>query len=284
MRHFEAVYRHLSFSAAAQELGLTHSAITKSIKSLEDDLNVRLFHRTTRTVAATEAGKRLYPRAVELLAFAATVRKSVVDEEHELSIVTGPGVIENLIHPAILAFAQRYPKVRINVSTMPPHLAAEELVQRRIHLLVYHQASLAGLPHRDRMRIAEVRDEPYWMIHRPGHPVAERDHSLKDVARYDWALAGFDRYFEQSLPDDVRRLLEAHGVPRYRLLNQAACLELARQSDTLTTLPQSAAKAMVATGSLTGSPHPGGFRFSIGAATLHDSGREPTVQHFVDCL
>jgi LysR family transcriptional regulator, regulator of abg operon len=284
MRHFEAVYRLLSFTAAAEELGLTHSAITKSIKLLEADWETQLFHRTTRTVVATEAGKKLYPQAVELLAFAASVRGSVSAGEHELNIVSGPGVIESMIHPAIAKFARRYPRTRINVSTMPPHLAAEELLQRRIHLLIYHQASLAGLPHKDRMRVTDVIDEPYWMIHRKRHPVSLRPHSLMEVAQFDWALAGYDRMFEQSLPADIRELFETNGVPHYRLLSQAACIELAKQTDILTTLPQSAAQEMISEGIMGGVPHPGGFRFSIGAAVLFDAGREPTVEHFIECL
>jgi DNA-binding transcriptional LysR family regulator len=284
LKYFEAVYRLLSFSAAAEELGLTHSAITKSIKVLEKDWQAQLFHRTTRTVVATEAGKKLYPQAVELLGFAANLRASVGAGEHELNIVSGPGVIEGMIHPAIVKFAKLYPKTRINVSTMPPHLAAEELLQRRIHLLVYHEASLAGLPHKDRMRVTNVIDEPYWMIHGLGHPVAAHQHSLAEVVQYKWALAGYDRLFEQALPEKLRSLLADNGVPHYRLLSQAACIELARQSDILTTLPESAAREMVSKGEVEGVPHPGGFRFSIGAAVLHDAGREPTVEHFISCL
>ncbi|WP_108791301.1 LysR family transcriptional regulator [Erythrobacter sp. Alg231-14] len=284
MRHFEAVYRLLSFTAAAQELNLTHSALTKSIKTLETGWDTQLFHRTTRTVVATEAGKKLYPKAVELLAFADTVRQSVSSGEHELNIVSGPGVIEGMIHPAIMQFAKRFPRTRINVSTMPPHLAAEELIQRRIHLLLYHNASLAGLPNKDRLRITNVVDEPYWMVHRCGHAIASRAHSLEEVVRYDWALAGYDRLFEQSLPSDMRKLLQDHGVPHYRLLSQAACLELAKQSEILTTLPQSQARRLIESGAIDGAPHPGGFRFSIGAAVLHDASREPTVEHFIDCL
>ncbi|MEP3420927.1 MAG: LysR family transcriptional regulator [Erythrobacter sp.] len=284
MRHFEAVYRLLSFTAAAQELNLTHSALTKSIKTLETGWDTQLFHRTTRTVVATEAGKKLYPKAVELLAFADTVRQSVSSGEHELNIVSGPGVIEGMIHPAIMQFAKRYPRTRVNVSTMPPHLAAQELIQRRIHLLLYHNASLAGLPNKDRLRITNAVDEPYWMVHRCGHAVASRTHSLEEVVRYDWALAGYDRLFEQSLPSDIRKLLQDNGVPHYRLLSQAACLELAKQSEILTTLPQSQARRLIESGAIDGAPHPGGFRFSIGAAVLHDASREPTVEHFIDCL
>lgn len=58
----EAVARHRSFRAAADELGLTRSAVSHAIRALETELAVRLFHRTTRSVAPTEAGARLLTR------------------------------------------------------------------------------------------------------------------------------------------------------------------------------------------------------------------------------
>mmetsp|Transcript_24010 Transcript_24010/g.48830 ORF Transcript_24010/g.48830 Transcript_24010/m.48830 type:complete len:89 (-) Transcript_24010:171-437(-) len=73
--HFESVYRLRSFSQAAEELSLTHSALTKSIRALEDAWNTVLFRRTTRSVLPTEAGIRLYPMAERLLALADETKK-----------------------------------------------------------------------------------------------------------------------------------------------------------------------------------------------------------------
>src|SRR5215475_15016250 len=56
---FECVARHLSFARAAEELDVTTTAISKTIKQLEAQLHVRLFNRTTRSVALTEAGMKL---------------------------------------------------------------------------------------------------------------------------------------------------------------------------------------------------------------------------------
>ncbi|TFW19386.1 LysR family transcriptional regulator [Duganella callida] len=56
---FECVARHLNFARAAQELAVTPTAISRTIKVLEAQLQVRLFNRTTRSVALTEAGTRL---------------------------------------------------------------------------------------------------------------------------------------------------------------------------------------------------------------------------------
>src|SRR6218665_2249260 len=64
VRAFEAVARHLSFRAAADELYLTQSAISRQIQALEDDLGAVVFLRGTRKVELTQAGLILL-RAVE---------------------------------------------------------------------------------------------------------------------------------------------------------------------------------------------------------------------------
>jgi len=284
MRHFEAVYRLCSFSNAAEELRLTHSALTKSIKALEQDWDVKLFHRTTRTVVPTEAGKRLYPMAVDLISFARNVRMKTRGGEHRLQIICGPAILDSLVQPAIIQFADRYAETQITVETMPPNLAAEELVQRRIHLLLYHEATLRQLPYFDRLRIRNIIDEPYYMVFRPGHPVTATRQRMEDIVKFDWAIAGYDNLFEMSLPAELQSLLKSHGFPKYRLLSQSACIDLAKRSDILTAIPKSVAAPLLENGILQGITHPGNLRFSVNSAVLVDAAAEPTVNHFIDCL
>lgn len=284
LRHFEAVYRHLSFSSAADELHLTHSALTKSVKALEEDWQAKLFHRTTRTVVPTEAGKKLYPMAVDLISFAQTVKTETQSGEHILQIVSGPAILDTMIHPAIAKFAQRYPNTKINVETMPPTHAVEELMQRRIHLLLYHEATLSKLPHVDRLRIKNVVEEPYYIVSRPDHPIRDTARQLVDVVAFDWVIAGFDDLFETSLPPETQALLKKNAFPKYRLLSQAACIELVMQSDILTSIPKSVADPLIIAGKLDGFSHPEQLKFSVSAAVLTDAASEPTVNHFIACL
>ena len=70
MAIFAAVVDAGSFTAAARALGLTKSAVSKHVGALEDRHGVRLLHRTTRRVAATEAGAAFYERCAEIVATA----------------------------------------------------------------------------------------------------------------------------------------------------------------------------------------------------------------------
>ncbi|MEM7124403.1 MAG: transcriptional regulator GcvA [Pseudomonadota bacterium] len=65
LRAFEAAARHLSFSRAADELAVTHSAVSHQIRQLEEMLGIALFIRTNRGVALTEAGHTLLPVLAE---------------------------------------------------------------------------------------------------------------------------------------------------------------------------------------------------------------------------
>ncbi|TPM30110.1 transcriptional regulator GcvA [Mesorhizobium sp. B2-3-4] len=67
LRTLEAAARHLNFTRAAEELGLTPAAVSHQIKEIEDQLGIVLFTRTSRTIRLTEAGTVLYEAATDTL-------------------------------------------------------------------------------------------------------------------------------------------------------------------------------------------------------------------------
>jgi DNA-binding transcriptional LysR family regulator len=64
---FVAVAEHRSFTKAAAQVGIASPTMSQTIRSLEEDLGVRLFNRTTRSVALTEAGDRLLAEVQSIL-------------------------------------------------------------------------------------------------------------------------------------------------------------------------------------------------------------------------
>ena len=67
LRTLEAAGRHLNFTRAADELGLTPAAVSHQIKEIEDQFGVELFTRTSRTMRLTEAGAVLFEASIEAL-------------------------------------------------------------------------------------------------------------------------------------------------------------------------------------------------------------------------
>ena len=117
---FECVARHLSFARAAEELDVTTTAISKTIKQLEAHLDVRLFNRTTRSVALTEAGTKLLGTLSPALA---QIRDSVQqagdfsERPHGvLRINTSYVAYAALIQPHIAKFGERYPDITLDLT------------------------------------------------------------------------------------------------------------------------------------------------------------------------
>ena len=101
LRRFLSVYHNKSFTRAADELGVTHSALTKSLQQLEQELGIEVFDRTTRVVSPTEAGHRLALRGAELLAFAGQVSEDISSGARHIRMIAGPAVIEASLASAL---------------------------------------------------------------------------------------------------------------------------------------------------------------------------------------
>src|SRR5262249_1010957 len=118
LRSFEAVARRLSFSAAAEDMHLTQPAISRQIKSLEDDLGAPLFHRGTRKVELTQAGMSLLRSVEPLLArLDATVRQiRLARGRAQVSVSTFPSFATLWLMPRLTDFERRHPGIDIRLS------------------------------------------------------------------------------------------------------------------------------------------------------------------------
>lgn len=112
--------RHGNFAAAARELGLSASAVAKSVARLEDDLGLRLFHRTTRRVALTSEGQDLYVRCRRIIDEIDAMRgeaESVRGEPSGTLRLDVPLTLGRLLVVPVLAhLARRYPRLALDVS------------------------------------------------------------------------------------------------------------------------------------------------------------------------
>ncbi len=108
-----------SFTAAAQSLSVSPSAVSKTIQRLEQQLGVRLFTRTTRSLVLTPEGRDLHERALHLLRAAEDVVQSAAAARSEpagtLKIAASLPIGTRLLAPALPEFRRRHPRIHIDL-------------------------------------------------------------------------------------------------------------------------------------------------------------------------
>jgi DNA-binding transcriptional LysR family regulator len=113
------VARHRSFAAAAAELGMSPSAVSHAVRSVEDRLGTPLFARTTRSVSLTEAGARFIGGVEPALTDIGTTFEGLTAERGEVTgllRIDAPRVVLEMGLPRILAkLARRHPRLVVEV-------------------------------------------------------------------------------------------------------------------------------------------------------------------------
>ena len=117
LRTFEAVARHLSFTNAAREINVTQAAVSHQIKTLEEQLGVKLFNRIRRRVLMTEEAQVLLPAVVSAFngihEAVQTIREQ--DAEQTLAVCLTPQFASNWLAFRIGTFYKRYPEINLHL-------------------------------------------------------------------------------------------------------------------------------------------------------------------------
>ena len=120
MVYFARVVEARSFTLAAAKLGVSKANVSMKIRALEEELGVRLLHRTTRKLALTSEGTALYERCVRVTAAAdeaAAQASQAGDTPRGVLKVNAPIVFaEDYLMPPMATYLERYPDVRIELS------------------------------------------------------------------------------------------------------------------------------------------------------------------------
>lgn len=119
LRAFEAVARHLSFRRAADELCVTHAAISHQIKSLESELGVKLFKRNSRSVRLTDEGSLYYPVIRNSLDAIAKGTENLKREKgyEELVVQSYSSFINAWLLPRLTRFQSQNPMIHVRIKT-----------------------------------------------------------------------------------------------------------------------------------------------------------------------
>jgi DNA-binding transcriptional LysR family regulator len=118
---FLAVARERSFTRAAAQLGVSQSALSHTVRGLEERLGLRLLTRTTRSVAPTEAGERLLrtlaPHFEEIDAELAALSALRQKPAGTIRITTTDYAADTVLWPRLVTFLRRYPDIKVEIIT-----------------------------------------------------------------------------------------------------------------------------------------------------------------------
>ena len=120
LQSFVAVARERSFTKAAAKLGVSQSALSHTVRELEERLGVRLLSRTTRSVAPTQAGERLLrtlvPRLEEIEAELASLSALRGRPAGTVRITAGEHAAETVLWPKLSRLLPQYPAIKLELT------------------------------------------------------------------------------------------------------------------------------------------------------------------------
>ena len=192
---FLAVAQHRSFRRAAAELGVTPSAISQAIRTLEANVGAALFSRTTRSVGLTEAGERFRSRAKpafeELIAAREVARDAGQRPTGRLRLTVPRAVVPLLLEPMIASFCQANPDVEVEIATSEELVdIAAEGFDAGIRLGQFIEADMIAVRLTPPFPLVVVGSPDY--LERRGRPVAIADlrqHSCLRFRRSNGSIA-----------------------------------------------------------------------------------------------
>ncbi|MDX2140202.1 MAG: LysR family transcriptional regulator [Chloroflexota bacterium] len=230
-----------SFTAAANQLYLTQSAVSQQIGELEAGLGVKLFERGRRGVVLTAAGETLYTYTQRILQLVAEAENAVTDVTHlqagQVRIGATPGASVYLLPQMMQSFRERYPRltVALQTGTTPQVLAAlqagqidvgliEGEIEERWQALVevralddVEQFVVVGSRHawwgRHSVALSELAGQPLIVRQQSSQTRAWLDHVLQEHGIIPTISAEFDNV--ESIKRAVAAGLCATILPHY---------------------------------------------------------------------
>jgi DNA-binding transcriptional LysR family regulator len=209
-----AVAHRKSFRAAARELGMSATAVSNAVAGLEARLQTRLFHRSTRSVALTEAGQRyvdrIAPALAELRRAAEEIKAAPEQPAGTLRINAPPEAVSLLFDPLLRHYLARFPHMRLDISSQSKMVdIIAEGFDAGIRLAEAVPQDMIAVPLTDDARMLIVGSPDYFAKHgKPQTPDDLARHQgigmrLSHGGVYQWELEHHQQKFTVSMTNRV---------------------------------------------------------------------------------
>ena len=174
---FIAVAEHLNFSRASEALRITQPAVSHQIQSLEEELNVKLFKRTSKSVSLTQEGIQFLPDAQLILKTALSAKERLGQHEHFIPFELGchNRMEINLLPPILKTLADDFPLLRPVIQLVPFPSLLELIENKQIHAAF----GIKEEQKKSSLYFREFCSAPVACICSPGHPLAQYESLTK---------------------------------------------------------------------------------------------------------
>jgi DNA-binding transcriptional LysR family regulator len=190
LAHLAAVARHRSMTRAAEELGITQPALSRSIQEVERILGLRCFDRLPQGAAPTPGCLALLERARAVLEdFEALEREAQRLGERfagRLALGLGPVVAGGSAMREVARFVALHPDLRCRVVVDGPDALAERLRRLELELVVADHSALE----QNGAFVLEPIEYEALLLCRPGHPLLRAKRPEREIARHPVAVLG----------------------------------------------------------------------------------------------
>ncbi|HEY3589338.1 MAG TPA: LysR family transcriptional regulator, partial [Buttiauxella sp.] len=171
LKVFVAVAHAGSFSRAGEQIGLSQSAVSHSVKELESELGVKLLDRTTREVTLTQAGQQLATRLERLLEELTSTLLDTRSVGHQLSgtvrVAASQTISAHLMPQSIAAAALEFPAIRFVLHDRPQQWVLQSIRQGEVDFGIVIDPIQAN-----DLDCEAVLSEPFLLLCRDDHPLS----------------------------------------------------------------------------------------------------------------
>jgi len=217
--YFETVVEHGNIGRAAEALGLSQPALSKSLQRIERAVKSKLLKRTPKGVELTPSGAALLSQARRLSLAVNDVLHEIDDlgegRSGFINIGSGPDTGQEILPEALGLLLRAAPKTQCSIAVYTYDKLLDALRCGELDLII---SGIPGTPPENMTQIY-LYDHDFGIYASAGHPLAKRKKlTLADLSNEQWALAAAELLPRRSL----NQIFEDHGIPAPRVAVELA--------------------------------------------------------------
>ena len=175
LSYFVDISKRESFTKAADDIYVSQSALSKSVKSLEQELNVTLIDRTSKSFNLTEEGRILYVEGEKLLQYIDESQDEIIEKIHRsrrrLRIGVPPVISTVYFSQLLFRFIKQYPNIELEISEVGANIVQNQINAGNIDIGVV----ILPIINTDNYHIIPAMSSDNALIVNKDHPLASRD-------------------------------------------------------------------------------------------------------------